>query len=268
VEPVPPYGALAAGGDPAEALSAAFSRRAGTWLDLGPATDSRPRFFDIARDVHLWTRWHVAACLAPLLLVLLVPLGEERRRDARARRVPLVARLAEHAALGVACAFVLAAIVQREPFATGVPFPREPAALAGLAGGFAIVRGRIARAGVATAGAAALVAGALVGTGEAWVAAAAASPWARLLAATVAGAGLGAASAATLSFSLGRLRVDRPAAVPWAWIAFGVAAAGGGSLAAWLAQARGWPFVAGCIVAAHVLPIGLAAWSRAVRENG
>jgi hypothetical protein len=272
LEPEPPYGALVEEAHlSVEALSRAFSRRAGAWLDLGPATDARPRFFDIARDAHPGTRWHVAACLAPLLLVLLVPLGDERRRDARARGVPIVVRLAEHAALGVACAFLLAGTVQRVPFATGVPVTREPAALAGFAFGLAIGWARSQRTGAAgalvPAAAAPLAAGVLVGAGEAWVAAAAGSPWARQLVAALVGAGLGTASAAAISFAAGRLASERPAAVGWAWIAFGVAAAGGSGLAAWLAHARGWPFVGGCIVAAHVAPLALAAWSHAARRR-
>jgi hypothetical protein len=276
--PEPSYGALAAGSDgSAEALAVAFSRRAGAWLDLGPATDEHPRFFDIARDAHPWTRWLVAACLGPLLVVLLVPLGDERRRDARESGVPVVARIAELAILGVSLAFVLAAITQRVPFATGVPFPREPAALAGLAAGWAIgwarfVRGGTARA-PALAGAAALAAAAMVGWGEAWVVAAAGSAWARQLVAAGVCVGLGAAGAASCCFTTQRLESERPTAARWAWIAFGVAAAGGIALAAWLVHARGWGLVGGSIVAVHVVPLGLAAWSRAagrsaVRANG
>jgi hypothetical protein len=266
VEPAPPYGELAAGSDAhAENLAVAFSRRAGAWVDLGPATDERPRFFDIARDAHPWIRSLVATCLGSLLLVALVPLGDERRRDAHEREVPVVARIAEHALLGVALTFVLAAIAQRVPFATGVPLPREPAALAGLAAGWGIGWWRFRRIGATAV--AALAAGALLGWGETWVAAAAGSPWARQLAAAGVCLGLGAAGASTVSFVSRSLESERPAAVRWAWIAFGVAATGGTALAAWLAHARGWAFVGGIIVVAQVVPLVLAAWSHAAGRS-
>ena len=53
----------------------------------------------------------------------------------------------------------------------------------------------------------------------------------------------------------------------WGWIAFGICAAGGATLATWVAHARGWPFVAACVVGAHAASLGAAWWQRRARRS-
>jgi len=264
----PPWDALA-GERPAEGLGRAFSRRAGAWLDLSPATDARPGFFRIARDEHPWRRWLVATCLAALLAVVFGPLGDERRRDLREGGLPLAAGLAELALLGAAFAFVLATLALRAPLVTGIALTRAPVALAALAGGFGVAWGRLARAGGGVRPGptvvAALAVGPLLWGGEAAVVAAGTSA----VRGVVAGAGaalVGAALAVVLASALYRLE-RRPGAVRWGWAAFGVAVTGGVPLAAWVAHAEGWPVVAGCVVAVQLASVGFAIWSRVARPS-
>jgi hypothetical protein len=263
VAAVPPYDTLTG-----EALGRAFSRRAGAWVELAPATDARPGFFEIAREAHPYSRWLVATCLAPLLLVLLGPLGAERRRAAEEGGVPVAVALGELALLGIGFAFVLAAFGVRVPFATGIAFSREPAALAGLAAGFGIAWGRIRRPGasfsLALPAAAVIVVALAVGAGEAALVAVRGSAVARQLVAGAVGAGLGAAAATTLGYALQRLATERPEAASWGWIAFGLGAAGGVSLAAWVSHVRGWPEVGAVVIAVHFVSVGVGVWSRVV----
>jgi hypothetical protein len=274
--PVPPYDEIASPGDGAdgrEGLNRAFSRRAGRWLDLAPATDDRPVFFDITREPHPYGRWTVAVSLVPLLFVLLGPLARERRIETDAGGPPVAVRLAEFAGLGVAFSFGLAGLVHRVPFVTGVPFTRESLALAGVAAGFGFAwipfvrRAALSSRAERTLPLAAALAIGLLAVGwETWMTFVAASGSARQLVAAAGGLAVGGAGAATLTLALRRLDKDRPAALSWSWAAFGAGAVGGVALAAWLAQLHGWSFVWFLMAALYALSAGVAWWG--VRSAG
>ena len=255
------------------ALSDAMSWHLQAPADMASATDQRPFFFQIIRDIHPFLKWLLAACVILLVYIFLFPLAAERRLDhpASSARPPLPVMLGYFLFLGVgAMQSALALAHQVIPF-SGYPDYVLPAVvgslLLGAATGVAVHhRGAgysAAHLQHGTAVASALLCGLLY-----WIPGSfleVASSWPALLRMIVImgfAFPSGLFSATLLMSGIGHLSRSFMVLLPWAWVTLGLAAVGGVVLAFWLAQSRGWGMVwivsAGCYFS--ILGVGL--WLR------
>lgn len=244
--------------------------------DLASATDQRPFFFQIVRDIHPFLKWLLAACVILLVYIFLFPLAAERRLDhpASGEHPPLPVLLGYFMLLGAGSMLVMAALVNQAVLLSGY----SGFSLALVVGSTALGAGCGAAMhrwgdgnsasrqwhGTAIASAALCVL-------SYWIlerAFGAIGEWSAILRAMVMG-GLafptGLLPALLFMRGLSRLSRNLTALFPWALITYGTAAVGGAVLAFWLAQYEGWGTVwviaAGCYAA--VLALGLwLQWSN------
>lgn len=255
------------------ALSDAMSWHLQAPADLVSATDQRPFFFQIIRDIHPFLKWLLAACVILLVYIFLFPLAAERRLDhpASSARPPLPVMLGYFLFLGVGgMQAVLALTHQAIPF-SGYPDYVLPAVagslLLGAATGVAVyLRSTGYFTGRLQYGAA--IALALLCSLLYWIPDSfleAASSWPALLRIMVImgfAFPSGLFSATLLMSGISHLSRSLMALLPWAWITLGLAAVAGVVLALWLAQSRGWGMVwiasAGC----YFFILGAGLWLR------
>ena len=255
------------------ALREAMSWHLQVPADLASATDQRPFFFQIIRDMHSFLKWLLTVCLILLMCIFLIPQAAERRLDhpSSGERPPLPVSLNYFLFLGVGTMqTVLALAHQTIPF-LGYPDFALPAVVGslslGAATGVVVYHRSIGHSADSLQVGAAIASAVLCGLLY-WISGSfleVASSWPALLR-IIAVMGLafpcGLFSATLLISGIGHLSRSFKVLLPWAWVTLGLAAVGSVVLAFWLAQSRGWGMVwivsAGC----YFSILGVSLWQR------
>ncbi len=241
--------------------------------DLASATDQRPFFFQIVRDIHPFLKWLLTACLVLLIYIFLFPLAAERKLDhpASGECPPLPVFLGYFLFLGMGTMLTMVALMhQTAPFSgySDYALPAVVGALLpGAIAGAAVYRRSIGyfvgylQHGAAIASAA--LCGLLYWMLGSFLETTSGCP-ALLRVIVVMGFAFsgGLLSAVLLMSGISHLSRNLIALLPWSWVTFGLAAVVGADLAFWFAQYWGWGTVwitaAGCYSAI----LGLSLWMR------
>ena len=232
-------------------LTQILSQRTGSWLDLSPASDDSPFFFQILRAVHPYVKWLVAVCVFVLIYGLLFSLPAMRKNDSQAAMdhpaIPVF--LGYFIFHGLVMSLIAVATVWRTMLPIGSPVTSSFLVylpwLVGAIMAFVFELKTVTKNNVRLGAGLPLIVVVLLLLSYSGLTIEGMSMlgWSSSLTSVmVVSLSFVSAFAMTLSLRLGIFRLSErlPELVSWAWAVFGLAALAGAVLSFWFASTWGW----------------------------